>query len=689
MSEQAFRNVHVSRRRMVKGAAAAGVVGAAASISVFRPGGETAAQSEVERIAQERGLTPEDVSAALKTYVPSGKWDEFLIFASSGHAGQVLVMGVPSMRLLKVIAAFTPEPWQGYGFSDDTKAVLAGGDFQGKPVTWADTHHPALSETNGEYDGQYLFINDKAHARLAVIDLRDFETKQIVKNPHIVSNHGGTFATPNTEYIIDGSQYATPIGWEYAPLSEYRDKYRGAMTFWKFNRDAGRLVQEESFSVELPPYWQDLADAGKGPSDGWMFSNSLNTEMSTGGILQGLPPVEAGASMRDMDYMSVINWRKAAEVAAGGGAEDKLGMRMIPMATAVQEGILFQIPEPKSPHGVDVTPDGKYIVIAGKLDPHVTIYSFEKIQAAIEAGNFEADDYGVPILPFDATVEAQVELGLGPLHTQFDPNGYAYTSLFLDSAVARWKLGGEGVEDGWTLVDKVPMNYNVGHITTVEGDTVSPQGKYLVGLNKWAIDRFFPVGPLHPQNFQLVDISGDVGTPMQSLLDGPIGLGEPHYAQTIRAEKIKAWTTYPEVGWDPIAQAPMEGAVMPGGEGVVRDGAKVTVNMTLVRSHFTPDIVELQAGDEVTWHITNIEQAQDATHGFALPGPNINLSIEPGEATTFSFVADKAGTYPFYCTEFCSALHLEMMGYLLVSPTAGEGEEAEEAGEEGEGESEG
>ena len=682
MSETAFRNVRISRRGVVRGAAAAGVVGAAAGISVLQPAGETAAQTEIERIAQERGLTPQDVSAAVKTFVPSGKWDEYLIFASSGHAGQVMVFGVPSMRLLKVIAAFTPEPWQGYGFSDDTKAVLAGGDVQGKPVTWADTHHPALSESNGEYDGQYLFINDKAHARIAVIDLRDFETKQIVKNPHIISNHGGTFATPNTEYIIDGSQYATPLGWEYAPLSEYKDKYRGAMTFWKFNRDAGRLVQEESFSVELPPYWQDLADAGKGPSDGWMFSNSLNTELSYGGILQGQPPVEAGASMRDMDYMSVINWRKAEEVAAGGGAEDKLGMRMIPLATAVNEGILYQIPEPKSPHGVDVTPDGKYIVVAGKLDPHVTIYSFEKIQNAIAEGNFEPDDFGVPILPFDATVEAQVELGLGPLHTQFDPNGYAYTSLFLDSAVARWKLGGEGVEGGWTLIDKAPMNYNVGHISTVEGDTVAPQGKYLIGLNKWAIDRFFPVGPLHPQNFQLVDISGDEGTPMQSLYDGPIGLGEPHYAQTIRAEKIKAWTTYPEVGWDPIAQARSAVAVAPGSEGVVRDGNKVTVNMTSVRSHFTPDIVELKVGDEVTWHITNIEQAQDATHGFALPGQNLSLSVEPGEATTISFVADKAGVYPFYCTEFCSALHLEMMGYLLVSPA--EGGEAAEA-EEGEG----
>ncbi len=677
MNQDGFRNVRLNRRNVVRGAAAAGVVGAAAGVSVLGPVGETAAQSEVERIAQERGLTPEDVSAALKTYVPSGKYDEYLIFASGGHSGQVLVFGVPSMRLLKVIGVFTPEPWQGYGFSDETQAILRQGDFNGNPVTWADTHHPALSETNGEYDGQYLFINDKAHARLAVIDLRDFETKQIVKNPHIVSNHGGAFATPNTDYIIDGSQYATPFGWEFAPLSEYKEKYRGAMTFWKFNRDAGRLDQAQSFSVELPPYWQDLADAGKGPSDGWMFSNSLNTEMSTGGIPQGLPPVEAGASMRDMDYLTVINWRKAAEIADAGSAEDLLGMRMIPMATAVQEGILWQVPEPKSPHGVDVTPDGKYIVVAGKLDPHVTIYSFEKIQNAIAGEQYEPDEFGVPVLDFDACVEAQVELGLGPLHTQFDNTGHAFTSLFLDSAVARWKLGGEGVEGGWTVVDKIPMNYNVGHITTVEGDTVAPQGKFLIGLNKWAIDRFFPVGPLHPQNFQLVDISaGD--QPMRLLYDAPVGIGEPHYAQTIRAEKIQAWAVYPEVGWDSINQALSPIAVAPGSEGVVRDGNKVTVNMTSVRSHFTPDIVELKAGDEVTWHITNIEQAQDATHGFALPGPNVNLSIEPGEATSFSFVADKPGTYPFYCTEFCSALHLEMMGYLLVSPSEGDDDDDDE-----------
>jgi nitrous-oxide reductase len=437
------------------------------------------------------------------------------------------------------------------------------------------------------------------------------------------------------------------------------------MTYWKFSREYGRIDPSASFSIELPPYWQDLADAGKGPSDGWSFSNSLNTEMATGGILDGQPPVEAGASMRDMDYLSVINWRKAEEVIANGGGEDVFGMKLIRMPEAVANGLVFQVPEPKSPHGVDVTPDGKYIVVAGKLDPHVTIYSFQKIQDAIAAGGYTTDEFGIPTLDFAACMEAQVEVGLGPLHTQFDNNGYAYTSLFLDSAIARWKVGGDGVDGGWTFVDTIPVNYNVGHISTVEGDTVAPQGNFLIGLNKWSIDRFLPVGPLHPQNFQLIDIAGDT---MQLLYDSPIGIGEPHYAQTIRASKLAAWVTYPEMGWDPMTQSVAESFPAPGQEGVVVDGTNVTVNMTSVRSHFTPDQVEVKVGSTMTWRITNIELGQDATHGFAMPGQNIQLSIEPGETTTVTFVADHPGVYPFYCTEFCSALHLEMMGYFLVSP---------------------
>lgn len=664
-----FAEERVNRRTMIKGAAGVTAAGAAMGLGARLNGNAvqaSALQETVESIAEARGLTPADISAALKTYMPSGMHDEYLLFASGGHSGQVLVVGVPSMRLLKLIAVFTPEPWQGFGFSDETKAVLAEGAVDGKVLGYADTHHPGLSETNGEYDGQWLFINDKANARIAVIDLRDFETKQIVKNPHFISNHGGAFVTPNTEYIIDGCQYATPKSWAYAPLESYADEYRGAMTFWKFDRDAGRIDSGKSFSVELPPYWNDLADAGKGPSNGWMFSNTFNTEMSYGTGGGDLPPVEVGASQRDMDYLTVINWQKAEEVVAAGKAEDVSGMPMIPMTVAVEEGLLWQIPEPKSPHGADVTPDGKYIVVSGKLDPHVTIYSFEKIQKTIEEGKYEPDAFGVPVLDFESCVEAQVELGLGPLHTQFDDKGLAYTSLFLDSGIARWKLGGEGIEDGWKLIDVIPQQYNTGHLCAAEGDTVAPSGKYLIGLNKWALDRFHPVGPLLPQNFQLIDISGEQ---MELLYDCPIGVGEPHYAQMIRSDRLEnIWDVYPEVGWDPTTQAVSPVATQIGQESVTRDGTHVTVQMTSIRSTIRPDFIEVKQGDTVTIHLTNVEMAMDATHGFAMPGQNIQLSIEPGETTSVTFVAGKAGTYPYYCTEFCSALHLEMMGYMLVSP---------------------
>lgn len=195
-----------------------------------------------------------------------------------------------------------------------------------------------------------------------------------------------------------------------------------------------------------------------------------------------------------------------------------------------------------------------------------------------------------------------------------------------------------------------------------------------MALNKWSIDRFagkegqFPgTGPLLPQNLQLIDIS-QPGTRMQVLYDMPMGIGEPHYAQIIKATRLKSWKTYPEVGWDPAAQSKSQHAVKPGEERVVRNGNQVTVYMTAVRSHFTPEQVKVKKGDTVTFHITNVDKAQDATHGFGLPGYNIGLSIEPGETTTFTFVADREGTFAWYCTEFCSALHLEMMGYLQVEP---------------------
>ena len=616
-------------------------------------------------IAAARGLTPDDINAALKTFVPSGKMDEYMLFLSGGHSGNVIAVGVPSMRIMKNIAVFTPESWQGYGFgSKESEAILDAGNVNGVKIRMGDTHHPALSETGGDYDGQYLFINDKSSARVAVIDLRDFETKQIVKDPLLISQHGSTFVTPNTDYVIQASQYGTPLGWEYAPISEYKEKYRGTITMWKFDREKGRIIPEESFAIEVPPYWQDLCDAGKLASDGWGFCNSFNSELATGGIEEGNPPFEAGVSQRDTDYLHIFNWKKAAEVVAAGKAEMINGMQVIRIPTAVEEGLLYLAPEPKSPHGVDVTPDGKYMVVAGKLDPHVTIYAMDKIQNAIDAGQWTTDDFGIPVLNFDDVMMAQVELGLGPLHTQFDDKGNAYTSLFLDSAVARWKLGGDDPA-AYQLLDKLPVQYNIGHISAAEGDTVSPDGKYLVALNKWAVDRFSPVGPLLPQNEQLLDISGN---PMQVIYDMPMGVGEPHYGQMIKMDKLHPWDVYPEVGWDPLTQSPSEFATAAGEEKVVRNGNEVEVWMTAVRSHLNPERVQIKKGDHVTWHITNIETAKDATHGFQLGGYNISLSIEPGETTTFEFDAVNDGTYAYYCTEFCSALHLEMMGYMLVEP---------------------
>ena len=615
----------------------------------------------LQDVLKERGLSQQDLLAAAKTYVPTGKRDEFVAFSSGGQSGQVIVYAIPSMRILKYIGVFTPEPWQGYGFDESSKKVLAGGKIDGKDITWGDTHHPAISETNGEYDGQFLFINDKANPRIAVIDLRDFETKQIVVNPIFKSEHGGTFVTTNTEYIIEAAQYAAPLeNKKFYPLEEFNEKYRGGITYWKFDRKEGRIDPAKSFSLELPPYSQDLSDAGKGASEGWSFTNSFCSERYVGGIEKGRPPYEAGCSAKDTDYMHVINWKKAAELVAAGKAKKINGHDVLMMETAIKEGVLFLIPEPKSPHGVDVSPDGKNIIVAGKLDTHVSVYSFEKIQAAIKAGKFESKDpYGIPVIAMKDAIATQVSLGLGPLHTQYDSKPcVAYTSLYVDSQVAKWNYC-EG-----KVLDKLSVHYNIGHLMTMEGDTTKPAGKYLVALNKLAIDRFVPVGPLHPQNHQLIDISGDK---MQLLYDMPLPLGEPHYVVAIDAKKLKPAVRY-KVGTDSRTDKPHAGATKAGEERIVKKGNKVEVFGTLIRSHITPETIEVEVGDEVTINLTNLERAQDETHGFTVSTFNVHASVEPGKTVAVKFKADKEGVYPYYCTEFCSALHLEMQGYLLVKP---------------------
>ncbi len=643
------------RRSFTKGSALIIALGLGLGVA-----GGALADESLQDVMKRRNLSDQDMLAAAKTFTPTGGRDEFIAFSSGGQSGQMMVYGIPSMRILKFIGVFTPEPWQGYGFDDESKKVLKEGALNGEDFTYGDTHHPNISKTNGDYDGEWLFINDKAHPRIAVISLKDFETRQIVTNPVFQNEHGGAFVTNNTEYVMEAAQLPAPLGHKYAPLDKFNDEYRGGITYWKFNREKGKIEPENSFSLELPPYSQDLVSAGKGPSEGWAFLNSFCAERYVGGIESGRPPFEAGCSANDSDFLHVIDWKKAEAVYKAGKFTKINGHAVITLKTIADEGLVYLIPEAKSPHGSDVTPDGKFIVVGGKLDTHATVFDFQKIQDQIKAKKFAGKDpYGLPILNMQDSLHTQVALGLGPLHTQFDSKPcIAYTSLYVDSQVAKWDYC-EG-----KVLDKISIHYNIGHLMTMEGDTVHPKGHYLVALNKLAIDRFNPVGPLHPQNHQLIDISGDK---MKLLYDMPVPLGEPHWAVAIAASTLHPTVRY-KYGTDSRTEEASPYAVRPGSEHIDRTPGKVEVFGTVIRSHFTPEIVEAQEGDKIIFHWTNTERAEDETHGFAVSDTNVNLSLEPGKTASATIDAAKGGVYPYYCTEFCSALHLEMEGYLLVRP---------------------
>ena len=619
----------------------------------------SSADGELQKVMKARGLSEVDVVRAAKTYNPSGVKDEFVVFSSAGQAGQVIVYGVPSMRILKYIGVFTPEPWQGYGFDEESKKVLRQGNVRGREINWGDTHHPALSEKDGKYDGKWLAINDKANPRIAIIDLADFETKQIVVNPVFKSAHGGAFFTQNSDYIIEACQYAAPLDNNYHPIEDYKEVYRGGATMWRFDPTKGKINTKESFTIEMPPYMQDLSDSGKGVSDGWGFTNSFNSEMYTGGIEVGMPPNEAGMSRNDTDFLHVYNWKKLAEIAKDPkNVKIVNDHKVIPMDIAVKNNALFLIPEPKSPHGVDVSPDGEYITVCGKLDTHASVYKWSNIKKLIDSKEYAGKDpYGIPILDMKKSLHGQAELGLGPLHNQYsNVDGEIYTSLYVDSQIVKWNY------KTLKVIDKVNVHYNVGHLCGMEGKSADPQGKYIISLNKLAIDRFQNVGPLHPQNHQLIDVSGKK---MDLLVDMPLPLGEPHQAVAIRAEKLHGHVRYP-MGTNSRTDEIHVGKTLAGQERIERDGNKVTVYATVVRSHINPERITVNKGDEVTFYLTNLERAQDEAHGFTVDHYNIHASLEPGKTASLKFIADIEGVFPYYCTEFCSALHLEMMGYLMV-----------------------
>jgi len=583
-------------------------------------------------------------SKAEKVFVPHGEHDDYYMFASGGHSGQLFVYGVPSMRKIRTVPVFTPDPATGYGYDEESKEMLDG-------YSWGDFHHPAISETDGQYDGDYLFANDVGNNRIAAVDLEDFHTTDMMSLPNMGGPHAGTFVTENTEYIAMPTRFAVPLEGEYADLDEYEEEYKGVVSMTTFDRETKEF--DLAYQIMLPPWSYDLSDAGKGMSGDWIVMTTYNTEFATTNL-------EINASQNDRDYIVMINWKMLEEEVANGNYSEVNGAPMIDPRD--HEGAIFAVPVAKSPHGVDVTPDGERFIASGKLAPLMTVFSFEAAFDVIENENFTDEQFGIPILPYEEVMEREVDPpgALGPLHTQFDDRGNAFNTMFISSEVVKWEI-----ETG-EVIDRTPAYYSPGHAAAAHGDTVEPHGNWLVALNKIAKDNFLSVGPSHPESMDLIDISGEV---MEHIMSVPVD-PEPHYAQIVDSDIIDPIKLYEK-------EEDRENAVWEQEDArIERSDGEVHVYGIAMRSRFIfdasserPDVVEVEEGDRVFFHLTNIDLDQDITHGFAINDYDLNFEVQPGQTSTLEFVADKSGTFPIYCSNFCSALHQEMSGYLLVEPS--------------------
>ncbi len=604
--------------------------------------------------------------AASKVYVAPGKYDEFYNFVSGGFSGQMSVYGIPSGRLLRVIPVFSTDPEKGYGFSEETKPML---NTSHGFVPWDDLHHIALSETDGIQDGRWVFANGNNTPRLARVDLKTFRTAEIIEIPNSAGNHSSPFITENSEYIVAGTRFSVPMDNSNGdvPINSYKQNFKGTLSFVAIDKTSGRM--SINFQILLPGVNFDLARAGKGKSHGWFFFSCYNSERAN-------TLLEVNASQKDKDFILCVNWKKAEEyLKAGKGVKQKVSYahniynEQTHTATSTMENeitmldpkdcpdMVYFMPCPKSPHGCDTDPSGEYIVGSGKLAATIPVFSFTKIQAAIAAKSYDGDYEGIPVLKYESVLYGEVQKpGLGPLHTEFDDKGNAYTSFFVSSEIVKWNI------KDLKVLDRVPTYYSVGHLSIAGGPTRKPWGKYLIAYNKITKDRYLPTGPELAQSAQLFDITGDK---MKLLLDFPT-IGEPHYAEMIPASMISKNSQKIYKIED------NQNAFVAKGDKfarVERKGNEIHVYATSIRSHFTPDNIEgVKMGDVVYFHITNLEQDWDVPHGFAIKGANNGeLLIMPGETQTLKWTPEKAGVYPFYCTDFCSALHQEMQGYIRVS----------------------
>lgn len=605
--------------------------------------------------------------AASKAYVAPGEYDTYYNFVSGGFSGQLSTYGLPSGRLLRVIPVFSVDPEKGWGYSEETKPML---NTSHGFVPWDDLHHTEMSQTNGEIDGRWVFGNANNTPRVARIDLKTFRTHEIIELPNSAGNHSSPFITENTEYVIAGTRFSVPpddVNGDVA-INTYKQNFKGYISFISVDKTSGKM--DIAFQLECPGVNFDLSHAGKGKSHGWFFFSCYNTE-------QANTLLEVNASQKDKDFIMAVNWKKAEEYLKAGKArkvsakyahnvydekthtsKSEIKNEVMVLSAKELKDICYMIPCPKSPHGCDVDPTGEYIVGSGKLAALVPVFSFDKMQAAIAKKDYAGEYDGIPIIKYESALYGELKKpGLGPLHTEFDDKGNAYTSFFVSSEVVKWNI------KDLKVLDRVPTFYSVGHICIPGGDSKKPSAKYLIAYNKITKDRYLPTGPELSQSAQLFDISGDK---MQMILDFPT-IGEPHYAQAVPAEKIKDNQVkifkIEENSHPYVAKGEAESKV-------VRNGNQVHVYMTAIRSHLSPDNIEgIRMGDEVYFHVTNLEQDWDVPHGFAIKGAlNAELLIMPGETQTLKWIPNKVGIFPMYCTDFCSALHQEMQGYIRVSP---------------------
>ncbi|MFC4541175.1 TAT-dependent nitrous-oxide reductase [Halosolutus amylolyticus] len=568
-------------------------------------------------------------AADVDASVAPGEHDEYYAFLSGGHTGEIRVYGIPSMRQLMRIPVFSTESARGYGYDDRTSEMLeeAGG------YTWGDTHHPRLSQTDNDYDGRFAYVNDKANGRMARIDLKYFETDAIVDVPNTQGVHGACARLPDTDLIFGVGEFRVPMPNDGRDLDD-PDEYTSVLT----------AIEPESFDVA----WQVLVDGNMDNGDGgkngrWFFATGYNSENGV---------TESEMSGSDTDYVKAFDTLAIEDAVEAGEYEEIGGVKVVdgrqdsPL-NGGSDPIVRYVDVPKSPHGVSVTPDGEYAIASGKLDPTCSVIDIEMLGDAAD--------------PNDAIV-GQPRVGMGPLHTAYDGRGHAYTTLFIDSQVVKWDIEDAVEADLGSeepVIEKIDVHYNPGHLIAAESYTADPQGDWLVSLNKLSKDRFLPVGPMHPENDQLIYI-GDDDAGMKLVKDTP-SYAEPHDASIVSADKLDPATVYDPEDYD-------EEFVGPEDSEIVREDGRVHVKMYSMRNEFGYSDVTVQEGDEVTFTVTNIEETDDILHSLAIPEYDVNIKLAPQETREVTITADEPGVYWMYCAFFCSALHLEMRSRLLVEP---------------------